>query len=98
MTVKDARSFLTAIKQSTGDFLEPNQFDEEAVEYLDMLSENVFTALDNNRIKGRTRDRLIFFDGMLKGVILKLRKRVLEAGTELQDKNLLTEDKKLKEN
>jgi hypothetical protein len=98
MTVKDARSFLAAIKQSTGNFLEPNQFDDEAAEYLEMLSENVFTALDNNRIKGRTRDRLIFFDGMLKGVILKLRKRVLETGTELQDKNLLTEDKKLKEN
>jgi hypothetical protein len=89
--VKDAKSFLIAIKETTD-----AQFDDDAVDYLEALSTRVFDGLDAAGVKGRERDRFIFFDSLLKGVILKLRRTVLEAGTKLQDANLLDETKKLK--
>jgi hypothetical protein len=90
-TVKDAASFLFAVKEST-DF----QFDDQAVEYLELLETRMFEGLDARGIKGRTRDRVIFYDGMLKGVILNLRKQALHKRTDLQDMNMLTPDGKPK--
>src|SRR5262249_1643973 len=96
--IVDARTFLLAIKESAGNWLDPLQFDAEAVEYLELISERMFAQLDALHIPGRDRDRLIYFDAMLKGVILKLRKNVVQGGTELRDQNLLTPDGKVKEN
>jgi hypothetical protein len=79
-TVKDAESFLFAIKTST-DF----QFDGDAVEWLEGLEERMFALLDSRGIHGRERDRIILYDGMLKGVILKLRKPVVEAEKNLKE-------------
>ena len=92
-TIHDAASFLYAIKTAT-DY----SFDDDAVEYLERLSDGMFAALDARGVKGRQRDRIIFFDAMAKGVILKLRKRVLETRTELQDANLLKPDGTVKGN
>lgn len=78
-TVKDARTFLLAIKASTGPWIDPSMFDKEAVEYLELISERMFAELDARKVTGRARDKLIFFDAMLKGVILKLRKNVVQA-------------------
>jgi hypothetical protein len=89
--VKDARTFILALKETTD-----TQFDDDAIDYLETLEKRVFEGLDAAGVKGRERDRFILYDGMLKGVILKLRRTVLEAGTKLQDANMLDETKKLK--
>lgn len=89
--VKDARTLLLALKETMD-----TQFDDDAIDYLETLEKRVFEGLDAAGVKGRERDRFILYDGMLKGVILKLRRTVLEAGTKLQDDNMLTESKKLK--
>ena len=44
------------------------------------------------------RDKMVYYRACSTASCFQLRKMVLLKGTELQDQNLLTQDKKLKEN
>ncbi len=91
MVVKDARTFLLCIKETTD-----TQFDDDALQFLETLEKRIFDGLDAAGVTGRERDKFLLYEGMLKGVVLRLRRTVLEAGTSLQDANMLDETKKLK--
>ena len=73
MPVKDAASFLLAIKESTS-----TAWDSDACEFLQGLIDNMRREMDKMGLTGpdkqREREEWIAFDFMLKGVLLKFRK------------------------
>lgn len=91
-TIRDAASFIWALKQSTD-----CQFDVDAIEWMEQQEQRIFGALDARGVKGLNRDRVILYEGMRRGVMLKLRRRVLETRTALQDANMLNPDGTVKE-
>lgn len=85
--VVDAETFLLAIKESFD-----GQFDPEALEWLHLREKRIFDSLTNRAIFAAKRDRMLYYQGMLDGVMLQLRKMVLRKKTELQDMNLMLPD------
>jgi hypothetical protein len=73
MAIDTARKFFFAINEATRieGIADPS---EDAIEFLEIMSENIFRALDTSGATGRQRDNMIFWEGMLKGVQLRLSK------------------------
>jgi hypothetical protein len=67
--MKTAAEFLFAIKESTH-----TTYDDDATEYLDSVVTAMLGKMDNDGLTGRDRDNVIFYEGMLKGVQLRLSK------------------------
>ena len=83
--VANAREFLFAIKESTH-----TVFDEDAVEFLDQIREFASNELDKQTsLHPHERDSIMFFEGMLRGVQLKLTHRKQEAAAKLSKMGLL---------
>lgn len=76
--VKDAASFLLAIKEST-----TAVYDHDAVDYLQKVVDELRHGLDQFGLTQpshqKAREEWIFFEGMLKGVQLKLRRTAYDA-------------------
>lgn len=85
--VQNAREFLLAIKESTH-----TVFDDEAVEFLDNLRKYMSAAMDTQKIKGEQRDSIVFFEGMLRGVQLQLKRKEQESRGRLNAMGLLAPD------
>lgn len=83
----NGREFLLAIKESTHTI-----FDEDAVDYLDTLREGVSRGADAQNLRDDARDAAIFFEGMLRGVQLKLRRAAAESKSKLNEMGFLSED------
>ena len=80
IAVKDAASFLLAIKETTG-----TSYDADAVEYLQLKIDAIRRGLDKLGITDeKKREEWIFFDGMLKGSQLQLLKGALREGEEIR--------------
>jgi hypothetical protein len=90
--METAREFLLAIKEATG-----SEYDADAVEFLDKISSYIFASLDKAGAAGRRRDNIIFWEGMLKGVQLQLKKRAQHAKARLFDLGMLNAEGKPKE-
>jgi hypothetical protein len=77
MPVKDAASFLLSIKESTSAVWDP-----DAVEFLQGLVDEIRRGLDKAGLTGpdhqKEREEWLYFDAMLKGVQLKLRKASMQ--------------------
>lgn len=71
--MKSAREFFFAINESCRiqGVSDPS---DDAIEYLETLAETIFRGLDADAASGRRRDNIIFWEGMLKGVQLRLAK------------------------
>lgn len=67
--VANARDFLFAIKESTH-----TVFDADGAEYLDALRDGMSQSLDASspHLHQHERDSIFFFEGMLRGVQIKL--------------------------
>ncbi len=85
--VKDAREFLLAIKESTH-----TVFDEDAVEFLELLREQMSQSLDARHIEQYERDSILFFEGMLRGVQVQLTRNKQHEAARLADLGLLKPD------
>jgi hypothetical protein len=83
--VANAREFLLAIKESTH-----TVFDEDAVEFLENLREFASQSLDKQtNLHRHERDGVMFFEGLLRGVQLKLTHRKQQAASKLSEMGLL---------
>jgi hypothetical protein len=73
MALRTAADFFHAINEATRieGVEDPST---EAIEFLRAVSENVFRGLDLSGAHGRDRDNQVFWEGMLKGVQLRLAK------------------------
>ncbi len=87
--VANARDFLLAIKESTH-----VAFDEDATEFLDGLREAMSRTLDSRQVRSDERDSIFFFEGMLRGLQIKLTARKQKAAALLQETGLLGPDGK----
>lgn len=73
--MKTGRDFLFAIRETIpNERLNPG-LDEEAIDVLDGLARRVFEGADSRSLRGRDRDAVIFWEGMLRGVQIQLLKK-----------------------
>lgn len=91
--VKDAPTFLLAIMEATGG----KDLVPDAIEWLQREEERICSSLDGAGKKGRERDRILLYTGMLRGLVLQMRKIVLYGKSEFQDANILNPDGTVKE-
>lgn len=86
--VANARDFLFAIKESTH-----TVFDADAVEFLDALRDGMSRTLDAQTGLSRDeRDGIFFFEGMLRGVQLQLKRKQQHDKAKLAEMGLLGSD------
>jgi hypothetical protein len=78
--IETAADFLLAIKESTG-----TAFDEGAVEFLSLLQRNEAEAAKLAGATGEKLGRILFFNGMLRGVQLKLARVRIDAQIEANE-------------
>lgn len=90
MAIRNGREFLLAIKESTH-----TVFDDDAVEFLDDLVAGICATLDKQGARGPDRDRMLYFDGMLRGVQLRLVRDQQRQRKALGDVHMLTGDGKV---
>jgi hypothetical protein len=83
MTMERGADFLLAIKEAT-----QTTYDKDAAEFLDGLAKVVSLGCDQMKVTGERRDRMMFFEGMLRGVQVKLARARLETGQELHDRGI----------
>lgn len=87
--VASARDFLFAIKESTH-----TVFDDDAVSFLEALREFISTELDKQTgLTREERDATCFFEGMLRGVQVKLAHRKQSSAAKLGALGLLVDGK-----
>lgn len=87
--VANATEFLFAIKESTH-----TVFDEDATEFLEELRKFISAGLDNQTgLTREQRDSICFFEGMLRGVQIKLTHRKQQAAAKLSELGLLEDGK-----
>jgi hypothetical protein len=90
--VRNGAEFLLAIKESTH-----TTFDDDAHQFLDAVVTAISGMADAQNLRGRERDAVIFFEGMLRGTQLKLLGKKQRAASELQQAGKLNPDLTLKE-
>jgi hypothetical protein len=71
--MKSASDFFFAINESTRIKGIPDEA-PDAVEFLELMAETIFSGLDRAGSTGRDRDNRILWEGMLKGVQFRLAK------------------------
>jgi hypothetical protein len=81
--MNSAAEFLLAIKETTG-----NEHDPEAVEFLEKIERYIRFRLDQEHVTGERRDRTLFYEGMLKGAMIGLRKGEILRVQEMFDQGL----------
>jgi hypothetical protein len=79
--MRTAKEFFFAINEATRikGIADPS---DDAIEFLELMAAEIFAGLDRDGALGTLRDNIIFWEGMLKGVQLRLAKdrlRDLEA-------------------
>lgn len=84
--MKNAREFFFAINESTRikGIADPS---DDAVEFLELMANEIFKRLDRDSVSGVLRDNIIFWEGMLKGVQLRLAKDRLRDSEAAQASN-----------
>lgn len=82
--VANAKEFLLAIKETA-----QTEYDTSAVEFLEDLVTEISKDLTGRGVKGRKRDAWLFFEGMLKGVQLRLRRDAIQQRAELARRGAL---------
>lgn len=81
--VKDAKSFLLALKEST-----TTEYDDDAVEFLQATVDAIRHGLTSLGIADpNLREEWLFFDGLLKGTQLQLRKSAYLASPAAKEPN-----------
>jgi hypothetical protein len=85
--VRDAREFLLAIKESTH-----VAFDADAAEFLDDIRTYMSRQLDHQGVTGDARDSIFFFEGMLRGTQIRVKRQEHESKGRLNALGLLTPD------
>jgi len=87
--VANARDFLLAIKESTH-----TTFDHDAVEFLEGLRDGMSRSLDSSapNLHQYERDSIFFFEGMLRGVQIKLTAKKQKAAALLAESGFKAPD------
>lgn len=81
--IETAADFLLMIKETTS-----TEFDADAVEFLDALQKGTADALTKAGAVGDRRDAMMFWEGAIKGLQLKLARVRLDAQYEANEMGL----------
>lgn len=84
--METGREFLNAITEATENAFE--EYSDRAAKFLDEMVAKTSQVCDAAHLIGRKRDAVIFFEGMLRGVQLQMRRRKLEAEVQAQKMNI----------
>lgn len=74
--METGKEFLLAVREGTESAFE--EYSEDAGDYLDKLCDYISQACNARGLQPPRRDRIIYFEGMLRGVQLQFRKKKIE--------------------
>ena len=75
--MESGREFLLAVRESTDAAFE--EFGDDAGDFLDRLIAYISKAADGQGLTGARRDKVIFYEGMLRGVQTQFVRKKMEA-------------------